>query len=179
MDILRSYKILELDQSASIDEVRESYIDMARVWHPDGFTDNPRLKKRAEEKLKEINIAYAEIRALLSGGQRTRQTKQTVQWVQGAVKAGCKNTLAFKEIACDFCSFACTILRKTDFRQIFRQIFLHRPTLEEAAHRKKQTHNGLPGRAGRMDESRSEHRRFIDVYEEVARERKEKTKKAG
>ena len=66
MDILRCYKILELDHNASMDEAREAYIDMARVWHPDRFTDNPRLRKKVEEKLKEINIAYAEIRDLLS-----------------------------------------------------------------------------------------------------------------
>jgi len=28
------------------------------VWHPDRFSANPRLKHKAEEKLKEINVAY-------------------------------------------------------------------------------------------------------------------------
>jgi len=135
-------------------------------------------RKKAEEKLKEINIAYAEIRALLSGGRRTHRKKQTVQWLQGAFKVVCKNTLAFKEIACDFCSFARIVLRKSDFRQIFRQIFLHSHTLEEAAHRKNQTPDGFRGRAGRMEESRDRHRKFKDVYEEVERAKTAKAKKA-
>jgi curved DNA-binding protein CbpA len=31
---------------------------LANVWHPDRFVGNPRLQKKAEEKLKEINAAY-------------------------------------------------------------------------------------------------------------------------
>jgi len=31
---------------------------MVNIWHPDRFSSNPRLKQKAENKLKEINEAY-------------------------------------------------------------------------------------------------------------------------
>lgn len=61
MDIRESYRTLELDYGASPDEVRQGYKDMVRVWHPDRFYEDPRLRKKAEEKLKEINRAYGDL----------------------------------------------------------------------------------------------------------------------
>jgi curved DNA-binding protein CbpA len=59
MDIERCYEILELVPGASLEEVRQAYRDSVSVWHPDRFGErNPRLIKRAEEKIKQINEAY-------------------------------------------------------------------------------------------------------------------------
>jgi len=66
MDLERCYQILELDRNASPDEIKRAYKDIASVWHPDRFTRNPRLKKKAEEKLKEINLAYEILRSRLA-----------------------------------------------------------------------------------------------------------------
>ena len=52
------YQILEIELGASQEEIKQAYKDLAKVWHPDRFTDNPRLQHKAEEKLKQINIAY-------------------------------------------------------------------------------------------------------------------------
>jgi hypothetical protein len=52
------YEILEVEQNAAQDEIKQAYKDLAKVWHPDRFSDNPRLQKKAEEKLKLINAAY-------------------------------------------------------------------------------------------------------------------------
>jgi len=52
------YKVLEVEPGASQNEIKQAYKDLAKVWHPDRFTDNPRRKKKAEEKLKQINTAY-------------------------------------------------------------------------------------------------------------------------
>jgi hypothetical protein len=60
--------VLDLPPSASLEEVRQSYRDMVVIWHPDRFGSNPRLKKRAEIKLKEINMAYGVIQEYLSRG---------------------------------------------------------------------------------------------------------------
>jgi len=173
MDILRCYKILELDHEASMDEARQAYIDMARVWHPDRFTDNPRLRKKAEEKLKEINIAYAEIRALLSTGPEILRTKKAARWAQGALKAICRNILVVKEIARDLCSCAFSILRETDFKQIFQQLLSPRIELGGIANRQSQNNDSISTGAGRIDKGQDRHRNFADVYEEVARAKKE------
>ena len=54
MDIVRCYEILEVEPDASLDEVKQVYKDLVCVWHPDRFSHNPRLRKRAEEKLKKL-----------------------------------------------------------------------------------------------------------------------------
>jgi DnaJ-domain-containing protein 1 len=61
--INRCIEILELEPGASEEEVNQAYRDLANVWHPDRFANNPRLQKKAEEKLKEINAAYEYIRS--------------------------------------------------------------------------------------------------------------------
>lgn len=56
------YKVLDASPSASIEEIRVLYRDLAQVWHPDRFPENPRLREKAEAKLKAINHAYEAIR---------------------------------------------------------------------------------------------------------------------
>jgi hypothetical protein len=53
------YQILDLQPGASKHEVKQAYKDLIVVWHPDRFTHNPRLQQKAQEKVKEINAAYA------------------------------------------------------------------------------------------------------------------------
>ncbi|MGB8702102.1 MAG: J domain-containing protein [Thermosynechococcaceae cyanobacterium] len=51
-------QVLDLRLPASLDEVKQAYKDLVSVWHPDRFAHNPRLQKKAEEKLKQFNQAY-------------------------------------------------------------------------------------------------------------------------
>ena len=179
MDILRCYKILELDHEASINEAREAYIDMARVWHPDRFTDNPRLRKKAEEKLKAINIAYAEIRALLSAGPEILRTRKAARWTQRALEAICRNILTVKVIARNLCSCAYSILKETDLKQILGQLLYPKVELRGIAHRHSQNHDSISRGAGRMGKAQDRHRNFADIYEELARAKKEEKRKMG
>ena len=57
----RYVEILGLHPGASQEEVTQAYKDLVNVWHPDRFSNNLRLQKKAEEKLKEINAAYESI----------------------------------------------------------------------------------------------------------------------
>ncbi len=57
--ISEAIKELELEPDASPDEIKEAYRALVAVWHPDRFQSNPKLRQRAEEKLKLINAAYA------------------------------------------------------------------------------------------------------------------------
>jgi len=66
MDIRRCFDILELDRDATIDEAKQAYKDLVNIWHPDRFSNNPRLKQKAEERLKEVNEAYETVKSFLS-----------------------------------------------------------------------------------------------------------------
>ena len=50
--------MLDLEPGASHEEIRQAYRDQTKVWHPDRFSNDIRLQKKAEEKLKQINLAY-------------------------------------------------------------------------------------------------------------------------
>src|SRR5262249_35677507 len=48
------YETLGVSKSASADEIKKAYRELARKWHPDRNPDDP----KAEEKFKEIQQAY-------------------------------------------------------------------------------------------------------------------------
>ena len=79
MDIEQSFEILELDRGASTDEIKQSYKDIVTVWHPDRFSNNPRLKQKAEEKLKEVNVAYDTLKSYLSSEQRMEPKQEKAE----------------------------------------------------------------------------------------------------
>jgi len=55
----RCYAALDLPMGATFDDAKKAYRDLVSVWHPDRIsTKNPRLQRKAEERLKEINSAY-------------------------------------------------------------------------------------------------------------------------
>tara|TARA_R110000796_G_scaffold37722_3_gene95101 strand:+ start:54464 stop:55201 length:738 start_codon:yes stop_codon:yes gene_type:complete len=54
-----AYKILEIDKSATNEDVKKAYRTMAKKYHPDRVnTENEAIKKGAEEKFKEVQKAY-------------------------------------------------------------------------------------------------------------------------
>ena len=59
------YKVLNIPSTATDEEVKKAYRELARKYHPDNYHDNP-LADLAQEKMKEINEAYDTI-------QRQRQ----------------------------------------------------------------------------------------------------------
>ena len=57
------YRILGLEPGASPQKVKQAYRDLLWVWHPDRFEGNPRLQQVAQEKLKDINNAYEQLKS--------------------------------------------------------------------------------------------------------------------
>ena len=61
------YSVLGVSPSASDQEIKKAYRELARKYHPDNYVDNP-LADLAEEKMKEVNEAYEAIQKQRSGG---------------------------------------------------------------------------------------------------------------
>ena len=58
-----AYKILGIDSSASDDEVKKAYREMAKKYHPDKVAYlGDDVRKSAEQKLQEVNEAYDKIK---------------------------------------------------------------------------------------------------------------------
>jgi len=68
MDIRRCYQILDVPPHATQSQIKQAYLDLVHVWHPDRFGTNPRLRQKAQEKMKLANLAYETIRQATPSG---------------------------------------------------------------------------------------------------------------
>lgn len=66
MNLLTSFKILGLRSDADEIQAKQAYKAQVRRWHPDQFPEESVAKAEAEEQLKQINIAYAQIKEHLT-----------------------------------------------------------------------------------------------------------------
>jgi hypothetical protein len=60
--------ILALRPGATPSEIKEAYRDLVKVWHPDRFGNDGRLRQKAELQLKLINEAYRVLQSDPSAG---------------------------------------------------------------------------------------------------------------
>ena len=64
------YSVLGVSPSATDEEIKNAYRNLARKYHPDNYDDDNPLKDLANEKMQEINAAYDEILAARARGDR-------------------------------------------------------------------------------------------------------------
>jgi hypothetical protein len=58
MDHLRALRILGLPPGATADDIHGAWRDLAKVWHPDRFPHDERLRRKAGDNLSRINQAH-------------------------------------------------------------------------------------------------------------------------
>ena len=67
------YEILGVANNATEEQVEAAYRELAKKYHPDRYINNP-LADLAEEKMKEINWAYEELKRNRSSYSNNRQS---------------------------------------------------------------------------------------------------------
>lgn len=60
-ELVEAYRILEIEPGETRERVREARNVLVTVWHPDRHQGNAKVRARAEQKLRQINQAYATI----------------------------------------------------------------------------------------------------------------------
>jgi hypothetical protein len=109
MDIHQAVEILGLKPDATLDEAIRAYKAQARIWHPDRFSDNSILRPRAEENIRRVNIAYAQVEAYLIAKQKTISWQKTWHQAQPASRKSIEGLL---ETARTILLKACTEIQR-------------------------------------------------------------------
>jgi hypothetical protein len=63
---------LGLEMNARPQEIEDTWRTLIKVWHPDRFQSDPKLRNAAEEKIKEVNAAHDYLTSEPTSGSRNR-----------------------------------------------------------------------------------------------------------
>src|SRR5690348_10824306 len=73
----QALQALGLDSIAEQSDIERTYRILVKVWHPDRFQSDPKLRAEADEKLKSINAAYAFLNS--EAGQRRSKPRPAAE----------------------------------------------------------------------------------------------------
>lgn len=69
---MNPYEVLGVREDASDEEIKKAYHKLVKQYHPDQYADGP-MAKLAEEKIREVNVAYDEIQKMRTSGRNSTQ----------------------------------------------------------------------------------------------------------
>lgn len=76
MEDRKAFEILNLRPGASLTEAKKVYKRMVKSYHPDRFHNDPIKRKEGENKLKDINLAFAQIKLVIEENQQKASQAQ-------------------------------------------------------------------------------------------------------
>lgn len=124
----RFLDLFDLGRNFSDEELRAAYKDLVQVWHPDRYSNNERLRVRAESKIKLINEAYDTLGEILS-----RKAGQSVSTGDSATAQGPKPNIYFG-----------SIFHTTDFSELSDVAFAHALRLALSSNARLELFHVLP-----------------------------------
>src|SRR5262252_449135 len=65
-------RVLGLEPGATEQGIKDAYRDLVKVWHPDRFGSDERLREKAQDKLREVNAAFEQLRGYSATNARRR-----------------------------------------------------------------------------------------------------------
>jgi hypothetical protein len=77
---------LELAPRATDEQIRNAYRTLVKVWHPDRFQADPRLKETADAKLKALNAAYILLTRIEISDEKPRRPQPAATRPRPAVR---------------------------------------------------------------------------------------------
>jgi curved DNA-binding protein CbpA len=66
----KDLELLEIEEGASLSELKTAYRELTKVWHPDRFKHDPKLAEKASRKLAEIIAAYKRLEGYLNSSKQ-------------------------------------------------------------------------------------------------------------
>lgn len=178
MTIRNSFRILEVEYGASMEEVKQGYKDLVRVWHPDRFTQDPRLRKKAEDKLKEINRAYSDLMDFFSRTMTLMPPSARHPVPRWGFRGFRGIGIIVERVTRRLCQQICSSVNRIEAGRICQVFFSFGAGLGAATGAKgpsgnpldnKDMHSETDGCCNGID--------FRLVFDEVARERREQSKR--
>ncbi|MGE5445926.1 MAG: universal stress protein [Ignavibacteriales bacterium] len=135
MNVDESIELFGLNRNFTKTQLEQAYRDLVQVWHPDRYSYNPRLQRKAEAKLKEINNAYELLQKVLASSnkesgkepsQRSTHSKHGETYSdnikkQEVYKKGAKHTDGSKSSV----PYLKSIFHPSDFSQASKVAFAH------------------------------------------------------
>ena len=83
MDKAGALRVLEINTEASWEEVRAAYRTVLKSCHPDKFATDPEKLARAEQRTKEINVAYDRLEEIYEAGDWNKREEFTEGYSYG------------------------------------------------------------------------------------------------
>jgi len=121
--------LFDLGRDFSDEQLKAAYKDLVQVWHPDKYSNNERLRVRAESKIKLINEAYGTLEEIL---RRKEVRLDTQSGSDTAVAQGTKP------------NYFGSIFHTTDFSELSDIAFAHALRLALSSNARLELFHVLP-----------------------------------